>query len=169
MEMHPHHERVFVALAGIVGVTTLTNVLLSQRADQLENYASSLQSMILPVEEDFYEPTYEPSVDTSAFVAIDALSQDSGFVGDKVSIDGVGFSPIDNKIIFGKTIMLADSEDGMTLYFSVPGVLSECITRATNPVPSASCAQTKTQARAYSITVENDNGVSNTVEFTVKP
>jgi len=147
MEIQDHHEKLFTVLAVLVGVTTVTNLMLTQRADQLEQSVAKLRSQIYQMPQE----TLAPSIPS---VSINTLSQASGYVGDRVQITGSGFMAIGNQIHFGSAILFADSPDGVSLAFAVPGFLS---------------SNTRTQPIAYFVTVENIWGISNAMEFTVKP
>ncbi len=93
---------------------------------------------------------------------IQSLSPNAGAVGTQVTIYGSGFNT-DNTIIFGSgAIVHVASYNGTTLTFTVPSVL--------NPLCYYSgCMQPSQQTLpgTYSVSVQNINGATNSISFTV--
>jgi hypothetical protein len=96
-------------------------------------------------------------------VHISALSPSSGAVGTQVTVTGSGFTH-DNTVLFGSGAMVhLPSDDGLMLVFTVPQVLNAlCYYSGCKGVSLA------TRPGDYPVSVQNENGTSNAVTFTVR-
>lgn len=96
-------------------------------------------------------------------VTISSLAPSSGPVGVQVTIYGTGFA-LGNTILFGTgAITNAYSPNGTSLVFTVPAYLTPYC------APNMYCAQYAQQVTPgqYNISVQNQNGTSNTLSFQV--
>ncbi|MDB5188084.1 MAG: hypothetical protein JWO50_604 [Candidatus Kaiserbacteria bacterium] len=97
-------------------------------------------------------------------VQLQYVSPNTGPVGATVTIHGSGFTS-DNTILFGGgAIVHAVSNDGSTLTFTVPSSLDPAC-RFTSPMCAVLSRQTT--PGDYQVSVQNANGTSNAVSFTV--
>lgn len=96
-------------------------------------------------------------------VSITAISPSSGLAGTKITVTGQGFTPTGNRISFAgvnNAVIKLSSPDGTTLAFAIPATPCDqikgdiCIAKVLDP-------------GTYLISVENTNGISNTLAFTV--
>ncbi len=98
---------------------------------------------------------------------ITALSPTTGPAGTEVTISGGAFTSHGNAVYFGAGyIPSLASADGTTLVFTVPGSLDPACLFATPRCLRPSYA---TQPGTYQLAVNNANGISNQVAFTVVP
>ena len=95
---------------------------------------------------------------------INSLTPVSGAVGTSVTITGSGFTS-DNTIIFGTgVVMHVAAKSGTSLTFTVPNGLSP---RCAYSTPRCMVAARVTIPGEYAVSVENKNGTSNSITFTV--
>lgn len=98
---------------------------------------------------------------------ISTLSNSSGVAGTYVTIIGSGFTSTGNNVIFGNqgTVATVNSSNDGTLIFKVPYYIS-CGNKGTGS-QLLSCDPAFLPLGNYSISVSNENGTSNAVNFTV--
>jgi hypothetical protein len=109
-----------------------------------------------------------PSQPASSAVELDSVNPSSGAVGGSITLVGSGFTG-DNKVLFDGMVAAADahpasSADGrQTLVIAVPSSMgADC-----KPDQACPMFEALVSPRAYSVSVENADGVSNAVPFTV--
>ncbi len=124
-----------------------------------------------------------PPSNAATFPAITAIQPDAGVIGTKVVITGAGFTARDNNVAFrlepedsperfkvGYINNLISSE-GKTIEFIVPEVLGACAfplpENEGGPVCPAIGILFKPGTNIYPVFVINQNGTSNSVNFTV--
>jgi hypothetical protein len=101
-------------------------------------------------------------------ISLDSVSPSSGPVGSTVTLAGSGFLP-DNKVLFDGSVAASDAKPASsangteTLVITVPSSMgADC--KAGQACPMYAILVTP---KTYSVTVENENGDSNAVEFAV--
>lgn len=115
--------------------------------------------------------------------AITAIQPDSGTVGTKVVITGTGFTAKDNNVAFRLYpedsnnsfkvgyINYLKSYDGKTIEFVIPELLGACAFPLPETTPVTACPAIgilfKSETQTYPLFVVNQNGTSNSVNFTV--
>ncbi len=105
-----------------------------------------------------------PPVPPTNTLHINSLSPSSGVIGTTVTINGTGFTS-DNTINFGNgAIMHVSSSNGTTLTFTVPSYLNAACYYS---YPSCLMPSQQVMPGSYNVTVQNGNGTSNPVQFTV--
>jgi peptidoglycan hydrolase-like protein with peptidoglycan-binding domain len=98
----------------------------------------------------------------SSGLYIQSLSPSAGAVGTSVTVSGSGFTS-DNTILFGSGALVhVASNDGSTLTFTVPGALNPLCYYSGCMLPSQ-----ETMPGTYNVSIQNSNGTTNTVSFTV--
>ncbi len=121
-----------------------------------------------------------PQLNAATFPAITVIQPDAGAIGTKVVITGIGFTTRDNNIGFrlghedsNSTFKIGYmnnliSHDGRTIEFVVPEWLSACAFPLPENVACPAIAlQFKPGTHTYPVFVINQNGTSNSVNFTV--
>jgi hypothetical protein len=95
---------------------------------------------------------------------IRSLSPNAGAIGSTVTIYGSGFTS-DNTILFGGGALVhVRSYDGSSISFNVPGSLNP---RCYYSQPACLIASQQTLPGSYNVSIENSNGASNAISFTV--
>jgi peptidoglycan hydrolase-like protein with peptidoglycan-binding domain len=116
-----------------------------------------------------------PSTSSTASPTITLLNPSSGSAGTMVTITGTGFTPTGNTIIFGQynATTIATSTNGTTIQFQVPlayGPQPASMTCTVSPTGAEYCPPIIPDGPAlggYPVEVENANGTSNSLAFTV--
>lgn len=101
---------------------------------------------------------------------LEALEPPSGPVSTQVAIRGSGFTPTDNLVKFHPgDIGPVSSPDGVSLSFVIPEALGAYCPPAIRQDPSRACPMflARTIPKTYSVAVVNENGTSNSLDFTV--
>jgi hypothetical protein len=171
---------VVILIASLFTVTTETT-------SSIESYPSSRlpQSTPTPTITPL-SPTVNQTPSSQAITsqAITAIQPDAGTIGTKVVITGTGFTARDNNIAFRLTpedapaagykvgyINNVVSRDGRTIEFVIPELLGACVfpLPETNPVTACHLIgiSFKPGTQNYPVFVVNQNGTSNSVNFTV--
>ena len=105
----------------------------------------------------------------SSSVHITSLTSSSGVIGSMLSINGTGFTSNENNIYFsGATsgyLQNTYSPSGTTITFPVPSELYGC-TNVSGGIINCTSTQ-DTQLGKYTISVLNNNGMSNTIPFEI--
>src|SRR3989344_5258632 len=92
------------------------------------------------------------------------LQPTSGPVGSTVTITGSGFTPDNNTVNFGSSVIREISSNGTTVSFIVPSyTMPACL----YSVPQCGAPSEIITPGAYSVSVSNSNGTSNQIIFTV--
>jgi hypothetical protein len=124
-----------------------------------------------------------PPSNATTSPSIAAIQPDAGTVGTKVIITGTGFTARDNNIAFRLEpedrpgtftvgyINNLVSRDGKTIEFIIPEVLGACAFPLPETTPATACPLIgilfKSGTQTYPVFVVNQNGTSNSVNFTV--
>jgi hypothetical protein len=110
----------------------------------------------------------KPVASSTSAVELDSVSPLSGAVGDTITLVGSGFTA-DNKVLLNgalaaSNVHLSSFTNGhQTLTFTIPSSMgADC--KAGQPCPMYAILVTP---RAYTVAVENENGVSNELNLTV--
>ncbi len=115
--------------------------------------------------------------------AITAIQPDAGTIGTKVVITGTGFTAKDNNVAFRLYpedsnnsfkvgyINYLKSYDGKTIEFVIPELLGACAFPLPETIPVTGCPMIgllfKPGTQTYPLFIVNQNGTSNSVNFTV--
>jgi hypothetical protein len=95
---------------------------------------------------------------------ISSITPQGGVIGTTVTITGSGFTAGDNRIIFGQYQAASVASNGTSLTFTVPAYMgANCAANQYCPMYAA-----QTQPGIYNVHIENANGSSNSVQFTVQ-
>ena len=125
-----------------------------------------------------------PPSNMTTSLAITAIQPDAGIIGTKVVITGTGFTARDNNVAFRIPPWDASAEgykvgyinniissDGRIIEFEIPELLGACAfpLPVTNPVTGCPAVGIpfKPGTQTYPVFVVNQNGTSNSVNFTV--
>jgi len=101
----------------------------------------------------------------SGNVSLSYLSPTSGRVGTQVTLQGSGFSALDNTVHFGMGGTLhVPSQNGTTIYYTIPYGISPCDLAGFG----CSAPSTSVSAGAYPVYVTNSQGTTNTQMFQVQ-
>jgi peptidoglycan hydrolase-like protein with peptidoglycan-binding domain len=101
---------------------------------------------------------------TSQSPVVSSLSPTSGAIGTTVTVTGSGFTN-DNTVMFDSgAILHVSSSNGTTLTFNVPDSLTPACYYST---PRCLVATRMVTAGNYSVSIQNSNGTSNSLVFTV--
>ncbi len=172
---------VIILIASLFVVTTETTF-------SIEPYPSAQLPQSTPTPE--VTPLSPPINQTTlsnatTFPAITALQPDAGTIGTKVVVTGTGFTARDNNVAFRLRpedspenfkvgyINSLVSRDGKTIEFVIPEVLSACAFPLPENVggPRIVCPAVgllfKPGIQTYPVFIVNQNGMSNSVNFTV--
>ncbi|NJD53925.1 MAG: PLDc_N domain-containing protein [Candidatus Methanoperedens sp.] len=120
----------------------------------------------------------------TTFPAIMAIQPDAGTTGTKVVITGTGFTTRDNNVAFRLApedspaasyqvgyINNIISSDGRTIEFVIPDMLGACAFPLPETTPVTVCPRLglkfKPGTQTYPVFVVNQNGTSNSVDFTM--
>lgn len=113
-------------------------------------------------------PGTGPAASSTGAVQLDSVSPSSGAVGSTVVIAGSGFIA-DDKVLFNGAVAAADAHPSssangrQSLSITVPSSMgADC-----KPGQACPMYEILVTPRAYSVTVENANGTSNALTFTV--
>ncbi len=102
----------------------------------------------------------------AALPHLDSLSPTMGPIGTQVTVYGTGFTSEDNLVLFDGfgAIPHVASSDGTTITFMVPGYLEPYCRYVT---PPCQAPQMQIVQKRYQITVQNAEGISGALSFTV--
>ncbi len=100
---------------------------------------------------------------TSQSLQINSLSPSSGVIGTTVTVNGTGFTGSNTIMFKGRSIGTVTSQSGQSLSFTVPSYLSPyCSTGMYCPAYVDFVTP-----GSYGVQIQNSNGLSNTLNFTV--
>ncbi len=166
---------VIILIAGLFTVNTVSTI-------SIEPHTTSKLIESTPYETPFSSPINQtPSSPASAPVIL-AIQPDPGTIGTKVVITGTGFTARDNNVAFrlvpedsNETFKVGYinnliSRDGKTIEFVVPTLLGACAFPLPVTTPATGCPDIGLNFKpnqTYPVFVVNQNGTSNSVNFTV--
>lgn len=103
-----------------------------------------------------------------ASTTLTALNPNSGAVGQQITIVGTGFTN-DNRVHFGQggAVHVPSYNNGTTLYLTIPSVVGPCDWAGdTSPIRCFAAGQ-QVMNGSYEIYIENQNGMTGKLNFTV--